>query len=83
VEECSELAQQLHAIIAQEPIMTQPLRQAAGMITRKDRGRFERALQELQATFNIARSSASESADIWVPFEQQYPQFAAQTAIAK
>jgi endonuclease VIII len=83
VEGCSELAQQLHAIIAQGPIMTQPLRQAAGMITRKDRGRFERALQELQATFNIARSSASESADIWVPFQQQYPQFAAQTAIAK
>jgi hypothetical protein len=83
VSECSELAQHLHAIIAQGPIMTQPLRQAAGMITRKDRGRFERALQELQASFNIARSPASEGADVWVPFQQQYPQFAAQIAIAK
>jgi len=77
LETCSELAQQLAAIIAQRPIMTQPLRQAAGMITRKDRGRFERALQELQATFTIARSPGSEGGDVWVPFLQQYPQFAA------
>jgi endonuclease-8 len=77
LETCSELAQQLFTIVAQGPIATLPLRQAAGLVTRKDRGRFERALQELQATFNIARSPASDSADIWVPFPQQYPQFAA------
>jgi endonuclease-8 len=77
LEECSELAQQLYAIIAQEPIATLPLRQAAALVTRKDRGRFERALQELQATFNIARSTTSDSSDVWVPFPQQYPQFAA------
>jgi hypothetical protein len=52
------------------------LRQAAGLLTRKDRSRFERALQELQTTFNIARSPASDSVDVWVPFTQQYPQFA-------
>jgi endonuclease-8 len=73
-EQCSELAQQLYAIIEQQPIMTLPLRQAAGLFTRKDRGRFERALQEVQATFNIARSPATENADTWVPFLQQYPQ---------
>jgi endonuclease-8 len=77
LEACSQLAQELFAIIAQGPIMTQPLRQAAGMLTRKDRGRFERALQELQATFNIARSPASGSGDVWVPFLRQHPQFAA------
>jgi len=77
IEACSELAQQLFAIIAQGQIATLPLRQAAGLVTRKDRGRFERALQELQTTFNIARSPALDSADIWVPFQQQYPQVAA------
>jgi endonuclease-8 len=74
---CSALAQQLFAIIARQPIATLPLRQAADLVTRKDRGRFERALQELQRTFNIARSFASDKSDVWVPFRQQYPQFAA------
>jgi endonuclease VIII len=76
-EECSELAQQLYTMIAQGPITSLPLRQAAGLLTRKDRGRFERALQELQSSFNIARSPASDSADAWVPFLQQYPQVVA------
>lgn len=74
LEACSELAQQLYAIIVQGPIATLPLRQATGLVTRKERGRFERALQELQSTFNIARAPVSESADVWVPFRQQYPQ---------
>jgi len=76
LEACSELAQQLYAIIAQGPIASLPLPQAAGLFTRKDRGRFERAIQELQSTFNIALLPASDSADVWVPFLQQYPQFA-------
>jgi endonuclease-8 len=77
VEACSELAQQLYAIVAQEPIATLPLRQAAGLVTRKDRGRFERALLELQTTFNVARSPIASSGDTWVPFRRQYPQFPA------
>jgi endonuclease-8 len=80
IEACSELAQQLYAIIAHEPIMTQPLRQTAGMITRKDRSRFERTLQELQRTFNIARVPSTHTGDMWVPFHQQYPHIAASTA---
>jgi endonuclease-8 len=75
LEACSELAQQLYSTIVQGPIATLALRQAAGLVTRKDRGRFERALQELQSTFNIVRSAASDSADVWVPFQQQYPQW--------
>ncbi len=74
LEMCSELAQQLYAIVGQKPIATQPLRQAAGLVTRKDRGRFDRALQELQTTFNIARLPAVDTTDLWVPFDQQYPQ---------
>jgi hypothetical protein len=77
IEACSELAQQLYAIIAQGPIASLPLRQAAGLVTRKDRGRFERAIQELQSTFTIARAPTADSVDVWVPFPQQYPQFAA------
>jgi hypothetical protein len=76
LEVCSELAQALYAIIAQGPISTPTLRQAAGLVTRKERGRFERALQELQSSFNIARSPAADSGDVWVPFLQQYPQVA-------
>ena len=75
LEACSELARQLYTIIAQGPIATLPLRQAAGLVTRKERGRFERALQQLQISFNIARSPALTSGDVWVPFLQQYPQF--------
>jgi endonuclease-8 len=76
LEQCSQLAQQLANIIAQAPITTQALRQAAGMFTRKDRGRFERALQELQSSFHIVRSPDSETADVWLPFLKLYPQFA-------
>jgi endonuclease-8 len=77
LEQCSQLAQQLFAIIAQAPIATVPLRQAAGLVDRKSRGRFDRALQELQATFNIARvNHGAGEGDTWVPFLDQYPQFA-------
>jgi endonuclease-8 len=76
IESCGELARQLYAIVARGPIATLPLRQAAGLVTRKDRSRFERGLQELQATFNIARSPA-DSGDVWLPFLQQYPQYGA------
>ena len=74
VDACSELAQQLHSIIKQGPVTSLALRQAAGLVTRKDRGRFDRALQELQTTFNIARALNSDTNDLWVPFLQQYPQ---------
>lgn len=75
IEACSELAQQLYAIIAEGPIASLPLRRAAGLVTRNDRTRFERALQELQSTFNIVRSPAADSPDLWVLFQQQYPRF--------
>lgn len=76
IEACSELARQLSAIVEQGPVNTIELRQAAGLVTRKDRSRFERALQELQSTFTIARAPAADGGDVWVPFPRQYPQFA-------
>ena len=44
-------------VIAQGPIMTVPLRQLVGMTDRKARSHFDRALQELQISLNIARSN--------------------------
>jgi FPG/IleRS zinc finger protein len=76
LEACSPLAQQIYAIITRGPITTTSLRQAAGVVTRKDRGRFERALQELEATFNIARANESDTGVRWMPFLEKYPQFA-------
>ncbi|MBA3943593.1 MAG: Fpg/Nei family DNA glycosylase [Herpetosiphonaceae bacterium] len=77
VEQCGAVAQQLWKIIQQGSIMTVPLRQVIGMTDRKERGLFDRALQELQVTFNIARSNQPDvEGDIWVPFTKQYPQFA-------
>ena len=77
IAECSALAQELYALIAQGPLMTVPLRQMLGMTDRKLRSQFDRALQELQVTFNIARSNRPDAeGDMWVPFLKQYPQFA-------
>ena len=74
--ECSSLARQLFELIAQGPIMTVPLRQAVGMTERKARSQFDRALQELQITFNIVRSNRADvEGDTWVPFLEQYPEF--------
>jgi endonuclease-8 len=77
LDQCSGLAQQLFAIIAQGAIPTMPLRQAAGLTDRKSRSKFQRALQELQTTFNIARANRADAeGDLWVPFLDRYPQFA-------
>ena len=74
---CSPLAQELFEVIAQGPIMTVPLRQLVGMTDRKARSHFDRALQELQISFNIARSNRPGlENDTWVPFLEQYPQIA-------
>jgi hypothetical protein len=76
IEACSALAQQLYDIVERGPVTTVALRQAAGLVTRKDRSRFERALQELQSSFNIARAPAADDGEGWAPFLQQYPQLA-------
>lgn len=78
--QCSPLAQALWSVIAQAPIATVPLRQLIGMTERKARTQFDKALIELQTTFNIARSNAPGlEQDTWVPFSDQYPQFATQS----
>ncbi len=76
VSECSEIAQQLYEIIAIGPIPSVPLRRAAGLTDRNSRAAFDRALLQLQVTFNITRSNAPGlENDTWVPFTAQYPDF--------
>ena len=48
-----------------------------GPTDRKARAQFDRALQELQVTFNIVRSNRPDvEGDTWVPFLERYPAFA-------
>ena len=43
------------------------------MTLRPERNRFDRALQELQVTLNIARrNSLEDESDTWVLFSDQY-----------
>jgi hypothetical protein len=43
------------------------------MSERPEKSRFERALQELQVTLNIARrNSLTDKKDTWVPFSEQH-----------
>ena len=74
---CSALAQEIYGLVAQGQLRTVPLRQMMGMTDRKARAQFDRALQELQVTFTIARSNRPDvEGDTWVPFLEQYPAFA-------
>ena len=71
--ECSTLARKLYDIIRLDPIVTGRLREEMNMTRRPERNQFERALQELQVTLNIARrNSADDENDTWVPFAEQY-----------
>ena len=70
---CSALARKLYEIIRLDPVMTGPLREELNMTRRPERNQFERALQELQVTLNIARrNSERDERDTWVPFSEQY-----------
>ena len=71
--ECSALARQLYGLIKLDPIRTGPLREQMGMTEGPDRPKLDRALRELQATFNIVRrNSPLDENDTWVPFSEQY-----------
>jgi hypothetical protein len=73
LKDCSALARKLYEIIRMDPITTGSLREEMNMARRPERNRFDRALQELQVTLNIARrNSANDEKDTWVPFTEQY-----------
>ena len=55
------------------PLTTGSLREELDMTQRPERNRFERVLQELQITLNIARrNSLEDENDTWIFFSEQY-----------
>jgi hypothetical protein len=71
--ECSPLAQRIYERLRLDPLTTGSLREELNMAERPERNRFDRALQELQVTLNIARrNSLEDENDIWVLFSDQY-----------
>ncbi len=73
LKECSALAQKIYAVLRHDPLTTAALREELEMTRRPERSAFDRALQELQITLNIARrNSLEDKNDTWVPFSEQY-----------
>jgi hypothetical protein len=71
--ECSALAQRIYERLRLDPLTTGSLREELNMTRRPERNRFDRALQELQVTLNIARrNSLEDEYDTWVLFSDQY-----------
>lgn len=73
LKECSPVAQKIAAVLRFDPATTPELRRELGMTQKPEKARFDRALQELQVTLNIARrNSLEDKNDTWVPFREQY-----------
>jgi hypothetical protein len=71
--ECSAIAQKIYERLRLDPLTTGSLREELNMGGRPERNRFDRALQELQVTLNIARrNSLEDENDTWVLFREQY-----------
>jgi hypothetical protein len=71
--ECSVLAQRIYGRLRLDPQTTGSLREELNMTGRPERNRFDRALQELQVTLNIARrNSLEDENDTWVLFSDQH-----------
>ena len=71
--ECSALAQRIYERLRLDPQTTGSLREELNATLRPERTRFDRALQELQITLNIARRNSLEDVnDTWVLFSEQY-----------
>jgi len=73
VRACSPLAQKIHSALKLDPLTTSALRRELGLTLRTEKTRFDRALQELQITLNIARrNSLADKNDTWVLFGEQH-----------
>jgi len=74
LESLSDTAKQLYAIIRQNPVNNSELKQLTGMTGKTSKSAYDKALLELQVTFQIARVNQAQSeGDTWTPFEVQYP----------
>ena len=73
IKDCSPLANRIYQVIRFDPMTTAQLRKEMDMTHRPERAKFDRALQELQITLNIARrNSLEDDKDTWVLFSDQY-----------
>jgi hypothetical protein len=73
VKDCGPLANRIYQAIRFDPMTTGQLRKELDMIHRPERAKFDRALQTLQITLNIARrNSLEDEKDTWVLFSEQY-----------
>ena len=76
LESLSETAQRLYSYIAQDPVTNSELKLLAGMVGKTHKAAYDRAMVELQVTFNIVRVNRTDTdGDTWTPFEAQYPDF--------
>jgi hypothetical protein len=70
---CSPLARKIADLLRFDPATTTALRRALDMTRKPEKSRFDRALQELQVTLNIARrNSLGDKNDTWVLFREQH-----------
>jgi hypothetical protein len=78
VSELSDTAQRLFRIIAQAPVNNKELKSLAYMTGKDSKSAFDKAMLELQLTFNVVRVNEIEvEGDTWTPFEKQYKGFGA------
>jgi hypothetical protein len=75
-ESLTETAQRLLSFIAQDPVNNGELKLLAGMTGKACKSAYDRALNELQVTFNIVRINRTDTeGDTWTLFRLQYPDF--------
>jgi hypothetical protein len=72
----SDLAHKLLEIIRQAPVNNAELKNLSGMAGKSNKSAYDRALNELQITYHIARVNRTDvDGDTWVEFTTQYPEF--------
>ncbi len=73
LKECTPLAQTIYERIKFDPMTTGTLRKELDMTKPPRKGRFDKALLELQTTLNIVRrNSLKDRHDTWIPFREQH-----------
>jgi hypothetical protein len=74
--ELSDTAQRLFRIIEQAPVNNKELRELTHMTGKEAKNAFDKAMLELQLTFNVVRVNEPDvEGDTWTPFEKQYAGF--------
>ena len=74
--ELSSEARKLLAIISQNPANNKELKDLSGLAGKTNKAVYDKAVLELQLTFQIVRMNSMETdGDTWTLFEKQYPDF--------